>query len=280
MVSKGVDEDEVLGTSAEQATEAVEIHSGGCAGIDEIGWSNNLGTSLSFDKLQAKVEHLRQQLLEKSDVKKVKNTLIKCEVKCDISKNEQVIALVKRYNFDSPGITFTPDNYNSWMRLANGKCTISDVRYLVHEIAEVEELRRIQQQTGFDFMGTSQDNMTRKRKQQWKTDFEKYYKQAHSKALEAEYDFIADQVSVATNGKISISRTVAAAIDPNRDEARLYMLVEGVPLEEHSNFSDWQLRSKETADINRNQRIRLRFTRNPTLAELVRAVKEIKLNYS
>lgn len=56
------------------------------------------------------------------------------------------------------------------------------------------------------------------------------------------------------------------------------MLVDGVPLKEHPNFSDWQLRSKEIAELNRNQRMRLRFTINPTLAELVRAIKQIKLN--
>jgi hypothetical protein len=120
--------------------------------------------------------------------------------------------------------------------------------------------------------------MTRKQKRQWQADFQDYYIQAHGKALEVEYQFVADQVSVATKGKISISRFVAAAIDPNRDEAHRYMLVDGVPLEEHPNFSDWQLCSKEIAELNRNQRMRLGFTINPTLAELIRAVKQIKLN--
>jgi hypothetical protein len=113
----------------------MELHSGGCAGFDEIGWIDKLGTNLSPDELQAKVEHLRQQLLENSDVKKVRSAVIKC----GISEKEQLIALVKRYNFNSPGISFTPDNYYSWTKIANGKGTINDARYLVHEIAEVKE---------------------------------------------------------------------------------------------------------------------------------------------
>ncbi|BAY28163.1 hypothetical protein NIES2100_79920 (plasmid) [Calothrix sp. NIES-2100] len=273
MVSKGVDEDEALKTTTEQASEGIELRSGGCAGIDEIGWSQKLGRNLSTDEIEAKVEHLRQQLLENSDVKKVRNTL----KKCDITKNEQLIALVKRYNFDSPGITFTPENYYSWTKLADGKCTINDVRYLVHEIAEVEELRCIQQQNGFDFMATNWDNMTRRKKQEWRTDFKYYYMQAHSKALEAEYDFLAKKVSDATNSEIPFSRIVAAAIDPSRDEARRYMLVDGISLEEHPNFSDWQLRAKEIVKLNRKQRLRLGFTVNPQLNDLLRAVKQIKL---
>lgn len=277
MVSKGAEEDEVLATEAEHATEVVELRSGGCAGIDEIGWSKKLGANLLSDELQSKVEHLRQQLLgNNSDVKKVRDAL----KNYDISVNEQLIALVKRYNFDSPGISFTPDNYDSWTRVANQKGTINDMRYLVHEIEEVEELKRIQQQTGFDFIGTKRDEMTRRQKQQWEADFDTYYRQAHSKALEAEYDFIAKQVSVATNSSIFIQRNVAAAIDPNRDEARLYMLVNGLPLEAHHNFSNWQMRGNETAELTRKQRMHLRITINPTLAELVRAVKQIKLNYS
>lgn len=274
MVSKGAGEDGFLDTEVEPSAEVINLHSGGCAFIDDIGWSHELGVNTSSDELQTKVENLRQQLLKNSDVKKVRNAM----KACDISENEQLIELVKRYNFDSPGIYFAPDNYNSWTKLANEKGAIDDARYLVHEIEEVKQLRIIQQQTSFDFMGTKRNNMTRRQKQQWEADFKNYFKQAHSKALEAEYEFIAKQVYIATNGKISISRTIAAAIDPNRNEGRLYILVDGVPLEEHSNFESWQLQGKETAKLNRNQRLRLKIVQNPTVAELIRAVKQIKLN--
>ena len=58
------------------------------------------------------------------------------------------------------------------------------------------------------------------------------------------------------------------------------MLVNGLPLEAHPNFSNWQMRGNETVELTRKQRMHLRITRNPTLAELVRSVKQIKLNYS
>lgn len=275
MVSEEGENDEVLTTKPEDATEFIELRSGGCAGIDEVGWSVKLGTNLPADELLEKVEELRQQLLAKGDVKKVRNAL----KICGISKSEELIASVKRYNFDSQGITFTVDNYDSWMKLASGNGTIDDARYLVHEIAEVEELKRIQQQTDFDFIGSSLKNMTRTKRQQWQADFDRYYMESHCKALEVEYDFIAKQVSVATNDKVSISRNEAAAIDPSRDEARSYMLVDGSTLETHKNFTNWQLCGNKQVQLNRSQRIRLKFTINPTLSELVRAVKQLKINY-
>lgn len=278
MVAKGAEEDEFIETGAEPDTETVKLRSGSCAGIDEIGWSKKLEANLLFNELQSKVEHLRQQLLSNSsDVKKVRDAV----KNYGISINEQLIALVKRYNFDSPGICFTPDNYYSWKRIANQEGTINDMRYLIHEIEEVEELKRIQQKTGFDFIGTRRDKMTSRQKQQWGTDFNTYYMQAHSKALEAEYDFIANQASIfLTNSSILIQRNIAAAIDPNRHEAHLYMLVKGLPLEEHPDFNNWQMYGEEIIVLTRKQRMCLRIMRNPTLAELVKLVKQIKLNYS
>jgi hypothetical protein len=107
--------------------------------------------------------------------------------------------------------------------------------------------------------------MTRRQKQEWAIDFKIYYMQAHSKALEVEYEFIANQVSIATNGMISISRIIAAAVDPNRDEGRAFMLVDGVVLEKHPNFSTWLSRGKEIFQLNRNQRLKLKLLANPTL---------------
>jgi hypothetical protein len=63
-------------------------------------------------------------------------------------------------------------------RLATGSGTIGDAAYLVHEIAEVEELQRIQRQTGFDFMGRNIDALPREERQQWPFDFDRYYRAA------------------------------------------------------------------------------------------------------
>jgi hypothetical protein len=276
MVIRG-DEEGELEARTEAATQ-IELCSGGSAGIDESAWSHKLGkdsgVDLSQDKLDAKVQELRQQLLQKQDVKNVRNAL----KSCGISESEEIIDLVKRYNFDSPGICFTPDNYDSWSKLANNEGTINDARYLVHEITEVKELERIKQQKDFDYMGRGKESMTRRQKREWETDFQNYFMQAHRKALEVEYEFIANQVSLATNGTISISRIVAAAVDPTRKEARIFMLVDAVPLEKHPNFSSWQQRSEETVQLNRNQRLKLKLRTNPTLAELVRAVKHKKIS--
>lgn len=270
-------QEENLETGTEVTSEILEISSGGCAGIDQLGWSHRfgkLGVELTPDELEARVQHLRQQLLQNPDIKNVRDALRNCS----ISEREDIIKLVKRYNFDSPGILFTPDNYDSWRKLANNDGTINDARYLVHEIAEVKELERIKQQKEFDYMGKGMESMTSRQQREWIADFKIYYMQAHCKALEVEYEFIANQVFIATNGMISISRIVAAAIDPNRDEGRAFMLVDGVFLEKHPNFSTWLSRGEEILQLNRNQRLKLKLLANPTLTELVRAVKHKRIN--
>lgn len=140
-----------LEKGTEVTDETLELSSGGCAGIDEPGWSDKfgkLGVEFTPDELEARVQHLRQQLLQNPDIKNVRDALRSCS----ISEREDIIKLVKRYNFNSPGILFTPDNYDSWKKLANNDGTINDARYLVHEIAEVKELERIKQQKEFDYM--------------------------------------------------------------------------------------------------------------------------------
>ncbi|MFE4106461.1 hypothetical protein [Almyronema epifaneia] len=246
---------------------------GGRAGIDEYGWSQRFGHQLAKEEIYQQAEALRQKLLAQKDVGKVTRALQAFGIPADT----QLIAAVKRYNFDSPGLAFVPDNYDAWRRLATGQGTVDDARYLVHEMAEVRELQRIQRETGFDFMGTDLDKLAREPRRQWAADFERHYMAAHAKALETEYDFIAQQVADLTNNRVRISRTVAAAVDPSRDEARLYMLIEGVPLGEHPNFGQWQQRSQEVVEIGRGAKERLGLYTNPTLADLIDAIKRSKL---
>jgi hypothetical protein len=255
-------------------TEVVTHHAGGRANIDEWGWRQKEEyRSLSEKELQDTVERLRQQLLQGRDIGKVKNAL----ADFGISENDELIATVKRYNFDSPGLAFMADNYDCWNKLVRGEGSIRDVQYLVHEIAEVKELQGIKGETGFDFMGLNFEQMSRKQKKQWKADFHRYYTQSHIKALESEYDFIAKQVSAVINDTIKITRYLVASVDPTRDEARLYMLVDGVPLAEHPNFDSWRQRGQETVEVGKGARERLRIHfKNPTLEELVRAVKQVK----
>lgn len=261
--------DEVPEAGTEHSTEVLQGYSGGCVAIDEFSWRQKLGDDLAEDEFKEKVEQLRHRLLKSRDIKKVNKAL----QDGGIVVNDRLITLVKRYNFDSPGISFTPDNYEAWTRLAGGNATIDDARYFVHEMAEIQEL----QQSHFNFMGASWDNMTRRQKRQWKSDFERYYMQAHSKALEAEYDFITQQLYAVVNDNINVSRIVAAAVDPNRKEARLYMLVDGVPLEKHQNFMSWQQKGNQIVELNQRTLTKLRLYQNPTLSELVGAVKRLKL---
>ncbi|WP_218079641.1 hypothetical protein [Anthocerotibacter panamensis] len=149
------------------------------------------------------------------------------------------LAIIKRYNFDSRGIAFEPENYYAWRRLARGKGMIDDLRYIVHELTEVRELQQMQQRTGFDFMGRG--NMTDAQDTQWKAYFnENYYLHAHSKALEAEYQFLASEIGRVTRWQDSFSKEVIAACDPTRDEALENMLVGKIILQEHSRFQEWQ----------------------------------------
>lgn len=265
---------EVAEEEAEHTTAVKVQYGGGCAGIEESRWRHELKKyDLSEEELQEEVQQLRHQLLEQQDVNKVYNSLRAFGIILD----KQLVAVVKHYNFDSPGLCFTFSNYLAWTKLANGKGIIDDARYFVHEMAEVRELQEIQQLYNFDFMGTNLQQMSRKQKQQWKADFENYYMQAHRKALNSEYEFMADQVFHVTNRTVTISPTVVAAVDPDREEARLYMLVEGVPLQEHPHFESWKLRAKETVELGQNTLAKLRLYTNPTLAELVSAVKLVKL---
>lgn len=55
------------------------------------------------------------------------------------------------------------------------------------------------------------------------------------------------------------------------------MLVNGVPLSEHKNFQTWRQRATEIVEIGRGAKERLGLYQNPTLAELIDAVKRQKL---
>ena len=117
--------------------------SGGRAGPHEFGFAQ---AGYELDQ----IEGLRQELLSQNDVGKVQRALRKL----GITVKRNIIQAVKNYVFDSEGIGFTHENYIGWRRLATGKGTIGDAAYLVHEIAEVEELQRIQKETGFNFRKT------------------------------------------------------------------------------------------------------------------------------
>lgn len=254
-------------------------HGGGRAGAHELDF---LEAGHELDE----IDSLRQELLSQNDVGKVQRALRKLGIRVQ----PNIIQAVKNYIFDSQGIAFTYENYAAWRRLVTGKGVIGDAAFLVHEMAEVKELQRIQRETGFDFMGRKAFDSTyprsRRERKRWQSDFKRYYRQAHSKALEVEYRFIASQVETVTNGVIKISFLQAAAIDPTRrikrglkeTEAALYLLVDGAPMQEHHHFEGWLQRANEMVALNKKTQRRLRYyLRNTTLSYLIELVKSMPI---
>lgn len=245
---------------------------GGRAGVHEYGW---LQEGYNLDEVEA----LRQQFLAIKDVGQVHKAL----QQVGIVVNRRVVAAVKQYNFDSQGIGFLYENYAAWRRLARGSGMIADAAYLVHEIAEVEELQRIQQATGFDFYGKNVARMSRKQQNRWDSDFDLNYRLSHSLALKAEYDFIAEQVNRYINHpKLQLTTFQTAAIDPTRlirlgakeTEAAEHMLVDGILMKYHPHYNTWRKRAHELIPLSKAMQRRLNYQIGSIELEyLIRLVK-------
>jgi hypothetical protein len=246
------------------ADEIAGLYGGGQRGIDGQ-WTFKEG------KTAEEAESIRLEFLNQKDAGRVQNSLSDFGIKAD----RNLLEAVKKYNFDSKGIVFMKDSYDSWKRLAKREGTVNDARYVVHELRKVRELQKIQQETGFDFMGKNVEKLPREEKNQWRSDFDKYYGEAHSKALETEYDFLAREIKTATNNRTQVSRNIVVASDPTRDEALRNMIVDRKPLNEHSDFYKWQQKGSMPVDVGASARERLGLpkTRNITLKELIDAVK-------
>lgn len=254
-------------------------HSGGRAGVHEYGW-------VLADYNLNDIESLRQELLRQNDIGQIQKAMQKLGIRI----RRDLLQIIKSYLFDSRGLGFLYSNYAAWRRLATGQGMIGDASYLIHEIAEVQQLQRIQSQTGFDFMGRKEDNkksLSRREAQQWEADFDRYYKEAHSKALEAEYEFITQKILDVTNGQVNISIYQAASIDPTRrirpgaedTEGARYMLVGGAVLKEHHHFSAWRKRADELVPLSKAAQRRLRYYRPKIALEvLIRYIKNIRIN--
>lgn len=242
-------------------------YSGGRAGPNEYGW-------IQAGYQPEQIEDLRQQHLSQKDAGKIQRAL----QKLGLIVKRTTIESVKRYIFDSQGLAFTYENYAAWRRLATGQGKIADAAFLIHEITEVEELQRIQQETGFEFMKF--DFKSAKELKRWKHDFNLYYKQSHSQALEAEYEFIAEQVLKVTNRAIKVSKLQAAAIDPTRnEEAWQHLWVDGVPMEEHHHFDVWLRRANEVVSLGKSTQRRLGYYRKKiTIERLIRYLKNMRIN--
>lgn len=205
------------------------------------------------------------------------------------------VATIKRYIFDSPGIAFSRQNYDAWLRLSSGQGTVSDVRFLFHEATETAELSR----QGFNFLGEGWESMGRHTRTRWYREFGAQYQAAHKIAVAAEFDFVARQVSTLTRGRVNLSREVVASIDASLSgrQARKLMNVGDVVLEDHPRFYEWQSRAGEVVELDAAARKRLgdaiargipgvggwhraqaiQQGANPTLQELIALVKAMSI---
>ncbi|GAB2511083.1 hypothetical protein GCM10027167_11680 [Nocardia heshunensis] len=252
---------------------------GGTRGEAEVRWTNRF-EGLTPQQLNVKVELVRQALLAENDVSAVQRTLSTLGVKMDKS----IIQEIKQYNFNSPGLRFTAENYNSWTRLARGESivngerkavTVNDVRYLVHEQVELDLLKGIE---GFNVWGP--EKMTIPKLAAWEKQFDKHYRWAHSEALGIENQFLADMISHVTGGSVASDAKVVAAIDPKRAEALQYWFVDGVNLAAHPSFPEWAGQAADTIAVNRAMATRLGLEEGDriTKAELITKVKSISLD--
>jgi len=216
-------------------------------------------------------QRLRQGILSRkaASIPKVSDALKKFGV---AQATPDAVSAVFKYIFDSQGIGFDYQNYAAWERLANGKGTVSDARFLVHEFAEIGDMKA----RGVDVNGPETFKSAAER-DAWRDNFEKEYMTSHGKALYAESEFVAQQIEAIA--KVKLAPEVVAAIDPVSDEARTNMtLPDGKPFANSPEYEAWKARGTETVKIDAATAERLGTRKTElTLTELVSAVKYAKL---
>ena len=181
---------------------------------------------------------------------------------------------VFKYLFDSQGIAFDYENYAAWERLAAGKGTISDARFLVHEFAEIGDMKA----RNVDPNGPENFGGNGVARDAWRESFNKEYLVSHGKALYAESQFVASQIE--TIAKVSLTPEVTAAVDPVRepDELGYMTMSDGSRLVANRDFPAWKARASEQVSIDSAAAKRLGVNSTKlTLADLVRAVKSAKM---
>lgn len=182
----------------------------------------------------------------------------------------------ERYELKRPstGIAFDYENYAAWERLAAGKGTISDARFLVHEFAEIGDMKA----RNVDPNGPENFGGNGVARDAWRESFNKEYLVSHGKALYAESQFVASQIE--TIAKVSLTPEVTASVDPVRepDELGYMTMPDGSRLVANRDFPAWKARASEQVSIDSAAAKRLGVNSTKlTLADLVRAVKSAKM---
>lgn len=201
---------------------------------------------------------------------------------------KRIVQAVKDYNYNSEWISFNPENFHSWMRLATQQASIRDAQYLIHEAIEIGEL--LGEEEPFDpFLseeafqkldGRVKDALSKR----WtKGDDEsdddegglRLYDKSHLVALEYEYMFLALQVNKLTG--LHLTYRHAAAADPDRREPAQKLTAEDgqTPLDDEPTYSGMQ---QQPVELDLKVRGLLRLGSGQlTLADVVRGVKSASI---
>ena len=172
------------------------------------------------------------------------------------------------YLFQSHGIQLDYSNYAAWRRLSQGSGTVDDLRFLSHELEELEVLREggLEDPVGKLVAAGDVDD--------WRKKFvEELYLPAHRKALEKELDFLCGEIRRFTKGEINLSREELAMSDPLRDEARVVALRGGKPMLAHARAKNWN-RSAEHVELSEETASSLALPRSTKIADVIQAVKQ------
>jgi hypothetical protein len=149
---------------------------------------------------------------------------------------------------------------------------VDDVRFLVHELHETKTMKA----SGFtDPTGNSMSMEPGTRAHRaWQRGFNSAYLSAHSQALHAEAEFLAEQVRARTRGQVDLCPEELAASDPTREREFLrYMNVDGTPLESHPKFVTWQ-KTNQPAHISQPTAKELGIPEASTIGDVIRAAKK------
>ncbi len=227
----------------------------------------NLDSDLTHMDVMRDVNNLRRELVanRSAEIEKVLAQMRR------YGADEQRIAEVFDYLFDSQGLAFEYANYHQWSRLASGNGTVDDIRFLLHELHELQTLKA----DGFeDPLGKSVEGQKGSSEHdQWMNDFFDAYLQAHSGAMRVEAEFVAGEVARLTAGQVSLTPEQCAASDPLRaEEFAENMKVDGVPFREHPEFVALQ-RGDEPVALSPEVARQLGLPVNTTIANVIVAVK-------
>lgn len=77
----------------------------------------------------------------------------------------------------------------------------------------------------------------------FKGTFQPAYARAHAQALQAEFQFVSEQLSRVTEGRLQLSPAEVAAVDTVNSEAREYLIIDGVTVNEHPRYAEWHERA-------------------------------------